>query len=305
MSPLPPLNYDSPQVLRSFLDDRGLGMRKRLGQNFLVNPNARQRLLDALDAGPGDKVWEIGSGLGAMTRPLLERGALVRAFEIDGGFITALREFFGGNPAFTLVEGNVLKTWRTAPPGDYLFGNLPYTIGAVLLADFIEKNRFFKRMVVTVQKEVARRITAKAGLKEYSSFSVLCASAYTVTPLLVMKGASFYPEPRVDSQGVLFDLRTDRDPASYPVFFKPLLRGLFASRRKTVKNNLESFALSAAGSAVNRGELSALCGAALKDAGIPPNARAEGLEVDDFAALALGLERALGQAAPGGKHGGC
>ncbi|MDR2247263.1 MAG: 16S rRNA (adenine(1518)-N(6)/adenine(1519)-N(6))-dimethyltransferase RsmA [Treponema sp.] len=299
---MPPINYDSPQAIRSFLEERGLGMRKRLGQNFLINPNARRQLLDALDAGPGDRVWEIGSGLGAMTRPLLERGAVVWAFEIDGGFITALREFFGGNPAFTLIEGNVLKTWRAAPPGDYLFGNLPYTIGAVLLADFIEKNRFFIRMVVTVQKEVALRMAAKAGSKAYSSFSVLCASAYRITPLLVMKGASFYPEPRVDSQGVLFDLRTDRDPATYPAFFKPLVRCLFASRRKTVKNNLERFALSLAGSAVNRKEMSELCGTALNDAGIAPNERAEGLGVDEFAALALSLERALGRAAPGGNH---
>jgi 16S rRNA (adenine1518-N6/adenine1519-N6)-dimethyltransferase len=283
-------------------------MRKRFGQNFLVNRYAREQLLNAMDAAPGDKVWEIGSGLGAMTNPLLERGAAVTAFEMDKGFIAVLREFFGGNPSFTLIEGDVLKTWRTAPPGDYLFGNLPYTIGAVLLADLIEKNRFFTRMVVTVQKEVARRMAAAPGSKEYSSFSVLCASAYTVTPLLVMKGASFYPEPRVESQGVRFDLRTDRDPAEYPIFFRPLLRCLFASRRKTVKNNLESFAASVGGPALNRTDLAGICGAVLKDAGIAPNERAERLGIDDFAALALGLERVLGQSAPaasGGKHGGC
>jgi 16S rRNA (adenine1518-N6/adenine1519-N6)-dimethyltransferase len=277
-------------------------MRKRFGQNFLVNNYARGRLLDALDAAPGDQVWEIGSGLGAMTFPLLERGAEVTAFELDRGFITILREFFGGNPVFTLIEGDVLKTWRTAPPGDYLFGNLPYTIGAVLLADFIEKNRFFTRMVVTVQKEVARRMAAKPCSKDYSSFSVLCASAYTVTPLLVMKGASFYPEPRVDSQGVRFDLRTDRDPAGYPGFFKPLLRCLFASRRKTVKNNLENFAASLSAPALTRTDLSDICGAALRDAGVAPNERAERLGVDDFAALALGLERAFGH---GDNHGAC
>lgn len=283
-------------------------MRKRFGQNFLINPDARRQLLDALDVPPGERVWEIGSGLGAMTSPLLERGAAVTAFEIDRGFIPALGEFFGGNPAFTLVEGDVLKTWRTAPPGDYLFGNLPYTIGAVLLADFIDNNRFFKRMVVTVQKEVARRMAAKPCSKDYSSFSVLCASAYTVTPLRVLKGASFYPEPRVDSQGVRLDLRTDRDPGGYPLFFKPLLRCLFASRRKTVKNNLESFAASLAGAAVNRGELSGICAAALKDAGIASGERAERLGVDDFAALAGALEPALGQAgcsAGGGAHEGC
>jgi 16S rRNA (adenine1518-N6/adenine1519-N6)-dimethyltransferase len=106
-----------------------------------------------------------------------------------------------------------------------------------------------------------------------------------------MKGASFYPEPRVDSQGVRFDLRTDRDPAAYPGCFRPLVRSLFASRRKTVKNNLESFAASSAG--VNRAALGGISEAALKYAGVAPNERAERLGVDDFAALALGLERAL------------
>jgi 16S rRNA (adenine1518-N6/adenine1519-N6)-dimethyltransferase len=273
-------------------------MRKRFGQNFLINPDARGRLLDALDPKPGAGVWEIGSGLGAMTRPLLERGAAVIAFEIDKGFIPVLREFFGGNPAFTLIEGDALKTWRMAPPGDYLFGNLPYTIGAVLMADLIEQGRFFRRMVVTVQKEVASRMAAGPGSKDYSSFSVLCASAYKVTPLRLMKGALFYPEPRVDSQGVRFDLRTDRDPSAYPGCFKPLVRCLFSSRRKTVKNNLESFAASSAG--VNRAALGGISEAALKYAGIAPNERAERLGVDDFAALALALERAL---AGEGSHG--
>jgi ribosomal RNA small subunit methyltransferase A len=298
-------------------------------------------------------VWEIGGGLGAMTSGLLERGAELTVFEIDSGFAGVLRDFFGAREGFTLVEGDALKTWRNFPPGDYLFGNLPYTIGAALLADFIEKNRFFRRMVVTVQKEVARRMAARPGSKDYSSFSVLCGSVYTITPLLVMKGASFYPEPRVDSQGVRLDLRTDRNPAAYPVYFRPLLRCLFASRRKTVKNNLESFAASAArtGQAGGKPDGSALagsspylirrrvhtqkpatqgsfragygpvldpylteqhtspfrarllipeiCGEALKDAGIAPNERAERLGIDDFAALALALERALARAGIG------
>jgi 16S rRNA (adenine1518-N6/adenine1519-N6)-dimethyltransferase len=291
-------------------------MRKRYGQNFLINPDARRQLLDALEIRPGERVWEIGGGLGAMTSGLLERGAELTVFEIDKGFAGVLRDFFGMREGFTLVEGDVLKTWRNSPPGDYLFGNLPYTIGAALLADFIEKNRFFKRMVVTVQKEVARRMAARPGSKEYSSFSVLCGSVYVITPLLVMKGASFYPEPRVDSQGVALDLRTDRDPAAYPAYFRPLLRCLFASRRKTVKNNLESFAASAAGtgragkkpdgsrmegsprlvgSPMRMPPVPEICGKALKEAGIAPNERAERLGIDDFAALALALERALAQ----------
>ncbi|GHV81874.1 ribosomal RNA small subunit methyltransferase A [Spirochaetia bacterium] len=312
MSPSTPLNYDSPQALRRFLDERGLGMRKMYGQNFLVNPAGRTMLLDALDIERGARVWEIGPGLGAMTYGLLARGAAVTAFEIDKGFIAVLEEFFGGNAAFTLVAGDVLKTWpgmvRIEPElrlGDYLLGNLPYTIGAALLADFIGKNRFFKRMVVTVQKEVARRMAARPGSKDYSSFSVLCASAYRVTPLSVLKGASFYPEPKVDSQGVRLDLRTDIDPAAYPVYFKPLLRCLFSSRRKTVKNNLQTFVSSVLKGRGERPDVPGLpvgeIGAeVLAAAGIPPNERAERLGLEEFVSLSAALERVLEKS-----HVGC
>ncbi|MDR2194205.1 MAG: 16S rRNA (adenine(1518)-N(6)/adenine(1519)-N(6))-dimethyltransferase RsmA [Treponema sp.] len=295
-----PLNYDSPQSIRAFLDSRGLGMRKKLGQNFLIHRNARMKLVDALGITQGSVVWEVGPGLGAMTSLLLERGAIVKAFEIDAGFIAALKEFFGDNPHFHLIEGDALKTWRLqqepppmAPPAaaDFFLGNLPYTIASVILADFIERNRFFKRLVVTVQKEVAERITAQPKSKNYSSFSVLCASAYTVTPLMTLKGASFYPAPHVDSQGVRFDIRTDIDPASaYPPLFRPLVRRLFASRRKTVKNNLTAFAATRFSDRRADGA-AALAVETLRQCGVPENERAERLEIQDFVAIAETLER--------------
>jgi 16S rRNA (adenine1518-N6/adenine1519-N6)-dimethyltransferase len=301
---MPPLNYDSPQSLRAFLDGRGLGMRKKFGQNFLINQNARKKLVDALEITQGSVVWEVGPGLGAMTSLLLERGAAVKAFEIDTGFGAVLKEFFGGNPYFHLVEGDVLKTWplqqdlpRPAAT-DFFLGNLPYTIASVLLADFIEKSRFFTRLVVTVQKEVAERIVAKPKSKNYSSFSVLCASAYTATRLMTLKGASFYPAPHVDSQAVRFDIRTDIDPAAaYPPLFRPLVRRLFASRRKTVKNNLAAFAASRF---IGRGDegaygarahdAAAIAVETLRQCGVPENERAEHLEIQDFVNMAEKLE---------------
>jgi 16S rRNA (adenine1518-N6/adenine1519-N6)-dimethyltransferase len=269
-------------------------MRKQLGQNFLINGNARRRLLDALEIRNGDRVWEVGPGLGAMTAGLLERGAAVSAFEIDRGFIRVLEEFFGDNPRFKVIPGDVLKTWSSAWTGmgtqneRYFLGNLPYNIAAALLADFIEKNCFFTRMVVTVQREVARRMAAKPGSADYSSLSVLCASAYTIHPLMVLKGASFYPAPRVDSQGVLFVLRTDIDPAAYPPSFKPLVRRLFAARRKTIKNNLQGFMNSGI---MNNAELQIqdLSLEMLEKAGINPNERAENLGIHEFVALAAAL----------------
>jgi 16S rRNA (adenine1518-N6/adenine1519-N6)-dimethyltransferase len=268
-------------------------MRKKFGQNFLINRDARRKLLDALDVRSGDAVWEIGPGLGAMTEGLIAGGASVTAFEIDRGFIEILGEFFGGESGFVLVPGDVLKTWpRTHPRAPYLLGNLPYNIAAALLADFIEKNSFFTRMVVTVQKEVARRIIASPGSGDYSSFSVLCASAYVMTPLPVFKGASFYPVPGVDSQGIRFDIRTDIDPAAYPPSFKPLVRGLFASRRKTVKNNLQNFVSSRIlnkDTALKQGAAE-ICMGLLDSCGIRPSERAENLGLSDFAALAQALE---------------
>ncbi|MDR2536701.1 MAG: 16S rRNA (adenine(1518)-N(6)/adenine(1519)-N(6))-dimethyltransferase RsmA, partial [Treponema sp.] len=232
-----PINYDSPSALRAFLDAKSLGARKQFGQNFLIRREIRTRLLDALGFERGDAVWEIGPGLGAMTAPLLERGAHITVFEIDEGFCRILRGFFGER--LTLIEGDALATWRDTNPAPYLLGNLPYNIGARLIADFIEQGRFFQRMVITIQREVAQRMSARPHTKDYSSFSVLCASVYTVTPLMVLKGACFYPAPHVDSQAVRLDLRLDRP--RYPALFYPLVRALFSSRRKTVKHNLRDF----------------------------------------------------------------
>ncbi|MDR0553968.1 MAG: 16S rRNA (adenine(1518)-N(6)/adenine(1519)-N(6))-dimethyltransferase RsmA [Treponema sp.] len=273
------INYDSPQALRRYLDERGLGMRQRFGQNFLINGEARKRLLDALEIGEGDTVWEVGPGLGAMTAGLLERGAVVTAFEIDRGFVAALEEIFRGTEHCAVISGDVLQTWRTVKdPGSYFLGNLPYNIAARLLADFIESGRFFKRMVVTVQREVARRITARPGTKDYSSFSVLCGSVYTCTPLLVLKGASFYPQPNVESQGVRFDPRPD--VPRYSRYFYPLIRCLFAARRKTVKNNLMRF-VPFPGEPWKE---------ILERAKIPGEERAENLGVAEFAVLAEAVE---------------
>ncbi|MDR2392583.1 MAG: 16S rRNA (adenine(1518)-N(6)/adenine(1519)-N(6))-dimethyltransferase RsmA [Treponema sp.] len=288
-----PLNYDSPLAIKAFLDAQGLGMRKKFGQNFLINPGARKALVDALDLEIGVGVWEIGPGLGAMTWSLLERGVYVKAFEIDPGFIRVLTDFFGGRRRFCLVQGDVLKTWPYAGTEGYMLGNLPYTIASRLLGTLIERNRLFKRMVVVLQRELVQRMSARPGSKDYSSFSVLCTSTYTLTPLKVLKGTSFYPVPHVDSQGIRLDLRTDVDPCAYPPCFRPLVRQLFASRRKTIKHNLYDFVVSSilTKPGVAKGkEAVHITEEVLARCGIPGNKRAEVLELEDFLALARVLE---------------
>jgi len=272
------------------MDQRGLGMQKKFGQNFLVNRDARRRLADALEAPRDSQVWEVGPGLGAMTAELLGRTLRVRAFEIDRGFASILRDLFGQDSRFALVEGDVLKTWPAAGQEgkpDYFFGNLPYNIAATLVADFIEADFFFKRAVVTVQKEVAVRMAARPGTEAYSSFSVLCASAYVTVPIMTLKGGSFYPVPKVDSQAVRMDLRSDRDPSAYPRLFRPLVRALFASRRKTVRNNLLPFAASLWKGQSDK--LEGLVGTVLEQSGVKKEERAERLCIDEFVAIAQAL----------------
>jgi len=276
-------NYNSAAALRAFLDQNGLGMRKKFGQNFLINSGARQALVRALDARAGESVWEIGPGLGAMTSLLLEQGLCVRAFEIDAGFARVLRELFAAdNPGFALVEGDALKTWPDEPAAPYLLGNLPYNIAAALLSDFIEKGRFFDRIVVTVQREVARRMAAVPGGADYSSFSVLCASVYRVKPLMVIKGASFYPKPNVDSQAVLLERRNDAARIR-PACLYPLVRQLFSSRRKTIKNNLTAFF-------APRENSSIIAAQTLEKSALDGGRRAEELSLEDFEALAKTIE---------------
>jgi 16S rRNA (adenine1518-N6/adenine1519-N6)-dimethyltransferase len=274
--------------------ERDIGARKKYGQNFLVNPAARRKLIDALGISAGDEVWEVGPGLGAMTAGLLEKGARVKAFEIDAGFIRILREFFGEDRNFTLIEGDALKTWpeadrqdgpdKRAVRGRYFLGNLPYNIAAELLGNFIEGKCFFTRMAVTVQKEIGLRICARPSSPDYSSFTILCSSVYNARPLMPLKAASFYPAPRVDSLAVLMDMRTDRDASAYPELLYPLVRCLFSFRRKTIRNSLQRFMASYMGA-----ESAGIHLDILENAGLDKDERPENIDPDGFVRLARAL----------------
>ena len=108
-------DYNSPAELKQVLDANGFSMQKKFGQNFLINEDARRRLVDALELTEGMKVWEVGPGLGAMTNTILERGADLTVFEIDRGFASLISQFFeeySSKNSFRIVEGDVLKTWK-------------------------------------------------------------------------------------------------------------------------------------------------------------------------------------------------
>lgn len=271
------IDYDSPAALKAFLEEKGMAMQKKFGQNFLVNGNARKRLIDALEVEEGTTVWEVGPGLGSMTSEILGRGAELTAFEIDRGFAAVLKEVFEGKK-LKLVEGDVLKTWKKEYQEGGLpqrfFGNLPYNVASAIIADMISAGVRFDKAVITVQKEVAQRMTAKPDSEDYSSFTVLCQWAYDITNVLDLAGGSFWPKPNVDSRAVKMVRREDFPGCESPETFMKVLRASFLQRRKTLKNNLSSLL----GSAENAARV-------LESAGIEPSRRAETLDLETMLTL--------------------
>jgi len=276
------LDYDSPASIRAFLEDNKLAMSRRFGQNFLVDRRMRERIIQVLDVESGMRVWEIGPGLGAMTELILEKGALLTAFEIDYGFVRLLESLFSGYDDFSIVEGDMRKTWRTqtAQP-DRIFGNLPYNVAFDIITDLLKGGCVPPRMVFTLQKEAARRMTARPGSKDYSAFSVLCASVCDTRILFDIGSSAFWPQPRVTSSVVQIVPKDEPVPLDRRRDFFDFVRAAFSSRRKTLRNALYLWARTALPS-LKEGEFETLLKKSLKQAGFGVDIRAEVLDPEEL-----------------------
>ncbi|HAK46523.1 MAG TPA: ribosomal RNA small subunit methyltransferase A [Spirochaeta sp.] len=285
-----PVNYDSPAELREFLESSNLSMKKRFGQNFLINRGGREKIISCLPVSAGDSVWEIGPGLGAMTWHLLEMKADVTVFEIDHGFIGNLTEFYGRLSNFSMVEGDFLKSFKIrsendADAPDYILGNLPYVSGSVMIAEIVRSSIEPKRMVFTLQKEVGQRMAAVPGTKDYSSFSLVCQSKYDIFMRGDLKPGSFYPRPAV--QSAIIELRPhSRFKPGDPQMYYKLIDDLFLARRKKISNNL------------TKGKLASELGRdimaqTLEKSGLDGGRRAETLSVPDVELLSRMLSEDL------------
>ena len=237
------MTYDSPKEITRFLTERGLTLKKRFGQNFLVSPGARRKIVSLLAPDRRETVWEIGPGIGSMTHMLLPLVDRLVVFEIDHGLVKVLEEGFAEEPRLHVVPGDYLRTWRGAEGAGGLpnavIGNLPYNAAAPIIASLADWESVAGRVVITVQREVARRMAAVPGTKDYSSFSVICQSVFDVELHGDLAAASFYPVPEVTSTVVRL-VPNNLPRASDRKLFNEVARGLFASRRKTVRNNLLS-----------------------------------------------------------------
>lgn len=234
-------NYDSAADIKSVLDANNLNMSKRFGQNFLISPGARSRIIDILDVDPKSKIWEIGPGLGAMTHMIIDMTNALTVFEIDYGFIRYLEEAFGNKNGLKIITGDFVKTWGSVVDQDgkpeKILGNLPYNSASAIISSLIEGDCIPESMVITVQKEMGQRMTSPPGSKNYSSFSMLCQYVFTIRDMGYLKPGSFYPSPDVTSTILELKPHNLYKDVNSQLYFK-IIRDLFQSRRKKIKNNL-------------------------------------------------------------------
>lgn len=252
--------------------------KRRLGQHFLSDPGLLGRIADALGATPDDTVLEIGPGPGGLTAALAERAGRLVAIEKDRDLVPSLRARF---PAATIVEADALEAdWRAlAGPRFLVAGNIPYNITSPLIDKALDPPRP-ARIVFLVQKEVADRVTARAGEPAYGALSAGVQSVAAAERLFTIPAGAFRPRPKVDSAVLrLVPLAEPLVTAAEQGSFRRLVVGLFGFRRKQLVRGLRELT----------GWEPARVADSLARVGIAPAARPETVAPEAFAALLRAL----------------
>ncbi len=206
-----------------------------LGQNFLIDGNILRIMLDAAELGPADGVMEIGPGLGVLTGPLLERAGRVVAVEKDDALAEHLRGALGGAAHLTLLHADALELdlgGLLASGLNKVVANLPYSVGTRILVELCQAAARPERMVVTVQREVADRIVAAPGGRDYGVLSALVQLDYAATIHKAVPRGCFFPVPRVESAIVLLRRSPQNPYPADPSAFRALVKRCFGQRRK-------------------------------------------------------------------------
>jgi 16S rRNA (adenine1518-N6/adenine1519-N6)-dimethyltransferase len=261
--------------IRGLLDSHDFRLSKNFGQNLLIDKNIICKIADALEIEPNDTVLEIGPGFGALTCELTERAGSVVAVEIDRRIIPILEEVTEGAENLRIVNEDFLKFDVSELGGDYkVIGNLPYYITTPIIARMLELSVLPKNMVFMVQKEVAARLLAKPGGRDYGAISVLVAYKSEASYVMDVTRDVFMPKPSVDSAViVLRPFLRSRVPVTQELFFKVVKAG-FGQRRKMLSNSLKVLGISPEA-----------LDSAFAAAGVSGSARAETLSVEDFIEL--------------------
>lgn len=264
--------------------------KKQLGQNFLSDPGTARMIVSRGAVGPDDVVFEIGAGLGALTVPLSQAARKVFCVEKDERLISLLETELALYKAenVTLIHRDILTVnipEIASSENDRLlvFGNLPYNISSQVLVQLIESRRHVSRCIFMFQKELAQRLMAGPGTKDYGRISVMLQYCSEIRHLATVPAHLFYPVPKIDSEVIEIDFsKPSPRKADDEAFLFKVIKAAFSKRRKTLKNALSTSELGMGTAPVSR---------ALENAGIDPVRRAETLNTEEFVTLAKTLVR--------------
>ena len=262
----------SRPTIRELLDSASLAPRRDLGQNFVADPNTVRRIAELAHVGAGDRVVEIGAGLGSLTLALADTGADITAIEVDRGVVPVLRDVVADRTNVRVVEADAMQLdWSDLLAGHddwVLVANLPYNVATPLICDLLDSVPAIARMLVMVQREAAERFAASPRTPAYGAVSV--KTAYWADAKIVghVPASVFVPRPNVESSLVAITRRTPPTTDATTLF--ALVRAGFGQRRKMLRRSL-----------------SGIVAAETYDAaGISPTARPEELDVEAWCRLA-------------------
>lgn len=275
------MDLTSPKVIKSIQDKFGFTFKKGLGQNFLTSSDVLEDIADAAEIDGG--VIEIGPGFGVLTSALAERADKVVSIELDSRLLPVLNFTLSEFDNIKIINDDVLKLDLKKLIDEEFAGkkisiaaNLPYYITTPIITRLLEQRLPVKNIVVMVQKEVAERMAASAGTKDYGAITVLCRYFTEPEIITTVPSSLFVPPPKVDS--AVLKLKVLDKPAAHTsdekLFFR-VVKAAFSQRRKTLLNCL------CANFAINKSDMSAL----LESIGITPSRRGETLSLEEFAAL--------------------
>ncbi len=283
----------------------GFAAKKSLGQHFLFNPSTIDKILDCARIQKSDRVLEIGPGPGAMTRRLVKRAGLVLAVEKDHRFATVLHQELGSEN-FQILEEDFLslslekalscseqRGQSPVSPGTgwKVVANLPYNIATETIFHLLEFNSFFSSFHLMVQREVADRLVAKPGSKDYGILSIFTQLFSENKIVMKLPPGAFSPPPKVHSAVVSFKVSEEcRFPIHHLPTFESVVRISFSQRRKMIRNSLRELFSLYPPSKIEE---------ALKKAGVQPTQRPETIPIEGFAVLSNKLARDEKPLSPG------
>lgn len=293
--------YASPSATRAVLDDFGINLKKAFGQNFLINDAVIGKILSLADVQDTDSVLEVGPGIGTLTDALLAHVHHVTSIEKDPTLPAVLRETLSSHAhAFTLIEKDALKVTLedigNAAPNKFI-ANLPYAVAATVVLDYFQKFSSIQSATVMVQKEVAERMAAAPGTKNYGAYTVKLALVAKPSGQFSVSRNDFMPPPHVDSTVIRLDRKGAEDFPEWvtghvSAAAQLMAEAAFSSRRKTLANSCKNFFQ-------GRGEGGRLIAAHLTDifasAGIDGSRRGETLTCFQYLELGKSLTQFLQQ----------